>query len=79
MAITVDVEIGGLLAKPQGKSAVRPTLENGAVVRDMLAAIGFKKEHIPRIVVSVNGTVRKLDFDLRDGDIIKLSILVGGG
>ena len=79
MPIKVKVTVGGLLCKPLGKTEVEQTLADGATVRELLTSLGYSKEHIPRIMASVNGTIRKPDFNLSDGDDVKLSILVGGG
>lgn len=75
----VRVTIGGLLTKPGGKSRVDAEVSDGATISDLLAAIGYSPEHIPRIMPSVKGTIRKHDYALSDGDEVSLSILVGGG
>lgn len=75
----VKVSIGGLLVNPQGKSEAELALPDGALVKDMLLALGYEHAHVPRIMTSVNGTIRRPDYALKDGDEVRLSILVGGG
>ncbi|MFA5141048.1 MAG: MoaD/ThiS family protein [Elusimicrobiota bacterium] len=79
MCMKVKVSIGGLLVKPRGKSEAELDLADNATVKDMLLALGYEDAHVPRIMASVNGTIRRPDYSLKDGDDVKLSILVGGG
>ena len=77
--MNIRVRIGGLLTKPSGRSELELDLPEGATVRDLLSAVGYTDEHIPRIMATVAGSIRKQQYVLADRDEVRLSILVGGG
>ena len=79
LAMKIRAIIGGLLEKPSGVGEMELDMREGSTVRELLAAVGYCEAHIPRIMAAVNGTIRKGEHVLKDGDEVRLSILVGGG
>ena len=75
----VHVKISGILTRPKGKAQLDVDLKPKTTVRRLLLILGYDKKHVNRILVVVNGTLRKQDHVLEDGDVVSLSIIIGGG
>ena len=75
----VSVSILGALIKPRGLSELEQELPSGASVGDLLLALEYQPAHRRHIVASIGGELRHHDSELQDGDVVVLSVTVGGG
>jgi len=58
-------------------TGLRIDLNEGNTAADMLNAVGLSSQDAP--VVVVNNIVRKIDYQLADGDEVNIFGLIGGG
>jgi sulfur carrier protein ThiS len=58
-------------------TGLRIDLNEGNTAADMLKAVGLSSQDAP--VVVVNNIVRKIDYQLADGDEVNIFGLIGGG
>lgn len=77
--IRVHVKISGILIKPQGRDRLDLEVKPNTTVKKLLLSLGYDKKQLNRIMAVVNGTLRKPDYILNDGDNVSLSIIIGGG
>lgn len=77
--MNVRVIIYGSLLKPEGKSDFSQEVPDGATVRDLILALGYRAQHASVILTTVNGAQASHRMRLKDGDEVVLSVLVGGG
>jgi hypothetical protein len=77
--ISVSVKISGPLIKPQGRDNFALELKSGTKLRRLLLQLGYDKKHIPSIMPVVNGTLQKDSYELKQGDQVSLSLIIGGG
>lgn len=75
----IRVNVVGMLQTPDGRKDFEVEIPAGKTVRDLLERIGFHPRHIPHILTTVNGTLRRHEQALAVGDAVELSILLGGG
>ncbi len=78
MAIKVNIEIYGALMKPKGQDKFEYETEN-TVISEVLTELKYRKEHVKYIIASINGQTVQHDEMLNDGDLLRLTTLVGGG
>jgi sulfur carrier protein ThiS len=53
------------------------TVESGQTAREMLAALKIPSQLVA--LVSVNGEMQNKDYILKDGDVIRIMAVIGGG
>lgn len=78
MSIKINIEIYGALMKPGGRDHFEYETEQ-TIVLDVLNELRYRKEHVKYIIASINGTAVQHDSTLSNGDLLRLTTLVGGG
>ena len=77
--MNIRVVIYGSLLRPEGKHDFTKEMPDGASVRDLIVALGYKPQHVTTILSTVNGMQASHHAKLKDQDEIVLSIMIGGG
>ena len=67
--------IGSLKTYTAGQAEV--TVESGRTVRETLAAAGIPSEVVAGVLL--NDVLLSKDYCVKEGDILKLSAIIGGG
>jgi sulfur carrier protein ThiS len=75
----IEVQIHGNMLKPRGVAEEIIILDENASVAELLREMGYLPEHIKYIIAVRDAIMLKHSATLRDGDIIQLSIPIGGG
>ncbi|MCK5683898.1 MoaD/ThiS family protein [bacterium] len=78
MGIKIKIEIFGALMKPKGQDNFEYETEN-TLISEILAELKYRKEHVKYIIASVNGQTVQHVERVNDGDLLRLTTLVGGG
>jgi sulfur carrier protein ThiS len=77
--MNIRVVIYGSLLRTEGKPNFIKVVPEGATVRDLLVALGYKPQHVATILTTVNGIQSSHNMKLKEHDEVVLSIMVGGG
>jgi molybdopterin converting factor small subunit len=77
--MNIRVIIYGSLLRPEGKHDYLKVVPEGATVRELIVALGYKPQHVTTILSTVNGRQASHNMRLKDGDEIVLSVMIGGG
>lgn len=75
----IEVQIHGNMLKPRGVAQEFIEIEESSTVEHLLSEMGYLPEHIKYIIAVRDAVLLKHNAILRDGDIIQLSIPIGGG
>ena len=75
----VFVEYTGAIASHSGKKQEWVELEAEETVKDLLLSLGYRKEHLRFIVVTVDGERASLENQLKDQTAVTLFLPAGGG
>lgn len=74
--MTAILRLGDSLKAMLGKAS-EYTVDPGSSVRDALVLLGIKPELVA--MVSVGGDIQTKDYVIREGDVIKIMAVIGGG
>jgi sulfur carrier protein ThiS len=75
----VNVKILAPLKKPFSGDSAEIELREGSTVLDLLIKLGYSERHIATIMSIVDGETKQHDYTLKQGQLIELFILMGGG
>ncbi len=79
MTIQVKVELMPAVRRVREEKNFELKLPDGAIVRAMLAELGFREDEVEHLRIFVNNKWSPLDKTLKDGDEIWVGIIIGGG
>lgn len=75
----VQIEITGILRKPQGQARVELELAEPATAQQALDALGYRPHELRALRLSRQGQVLAPGATLVDGDALLVFAAVGGG
>ena len=77
--MNIRVVIYGSLLRPDGKPEFVSEMPEGAIVRDLIVALGYQPHHVATILTTVNGLQASHNLTLKEGDEVVLAVMIGGG
>ncbi len=79
MTMIVHIELAANLKQTIGKRVFEFELEDDSTVDSMLERLQYSELDKKYILVSINGKMAKIYDEVKNGDKVFLSVLVGGG
>lgn len=77
--MTVTVHFTGLVNIKKIASGDAVPLPEGTDVAQLLSNLGIIEQHKKYIIVTINGEKQNLSTPLKNNDVVKFNLLLGGG
>ncbi len=75
----IAVEFIGPMRRPWPERSGPVELGDGALLADLLHALGYSDEEARHLTCSVNGVAARPRVALQEGDKVSVTLLLGGG
>ncbi|MFW9996260.1 MAG: MoaD/ThiS family protein [Candidatus Odinarchaeota archaeon] len=79
MTIKIKIELMGSLKTPTGKRKFNFELEDGTNVRQLLKKLDYSEEDAKYLLTFINSEHVKHETILKNGDVVFITVPVGGG